>query len=433
MSTTAALERNPQRAERLPARTARATLASLSLPMLLASLGTSIANVALPTMASELHASFTSVRWVIAVYLLAVTAFTLVAGRLGDLTNPRRLLLTGIALFTAASIACAASPSPSALIAARTVQGVGAAIMMALAMALVSGAFPRSVMGRAMGSIGAMSAIGTAIGPSLGGTLIASFGWRAIFFATAVLGVTTLLVAARYLPRELHGSHEARANAATLETLSVTGAGLAMSVLVSTVMMSTLIVGPFYLSRGFALDAAQVGFVMSAGPIAAALASIPAGRLADSIGAPRTTFLGLTGMATGLLMLGLIPAAGVAAYVVSIVTVTIGYALFQTANNTAVMQQAGSRRRGLASGMLNLSRNIGLIAGASFMGSVFARASGSDAAVATSDAAGRGIRVTYALATGLVLVAMGVALSATRRPMSPRETVSRPYMHGDST
>jgi hypothetical protein len=145
----------------------------------------------------------------------------------------------------------------------------------------------------------------------------------------------------------------------------VLGTGLATSALVSTVMMATLVVGPFYLSRALGLGAALVGLVLSVGPLVAALTAAPAGRIVDRLGAPRLTIVGLAAIATGAAALSLLPASfGVAGYVGSIVVITAGYALFQTANNTAVMSNVRPDQRGVVSGMLNLSRNLGLITGA---------------------------------------------------------------------
>lgn len=141
----------------------RWALASLSLSMLLSSLGTSSANVGLPTIAQAFAASFQEVQWVVLAYLLAITTLVVGAGRLGDITGRRRLLLAGVFLFTAASVLCSVAPTLGLLIAARAVQGLGAAIMMALTMALVGETVPKEQTGRAMGVLGTMSAIGTAL------------------------------------------------------------------------------------------------------------------------------------------------------------------------------------------------------------------------------------------------------------------------------
>ncbi|WP_448191281.1 MFS transporter [Azospirillum sp. sgz301742] len=443
----------------------RWALAGLSISMLLSSLGTSIANVALPTLAEAFGASFQQVQWIVVAYLLASTILIVSVGRLGDRIGRRRLLLAGIVLFTAASCLCGVTSTLWLLIAARAAQGLGAAIMMALTMAFVGQTVPKARTGSAMGLLGTMSAIGTALGPSLGGVLIAGFGWRAIFLINLPLGVLAFLLAGRQLPADrkaqtadpagfdhpgtlllaltlgayalamtigrgnfgpLNGAlllaavvgaglfvlAESRATSPLIQLAMfrdpVLSAGLTMSMLVSTVMMATLVVGPFYLARTFALDTALVGFVMSVGPLTAALTGVPAGRIVDRFGARRMTIGGLIGTGTGCCLLSVIPATlGVSGYVVPIVVTTAGYALFQAANNTAVMADVAPDRRGVVSGMLNLSRNLGLITGASVMGAVFALASrATDMTTAPPEAVASSMRITFALATALIALAL---------------------------
>lgn len=440
-------------------------LAGLSLAVLMSALGTSIANVALPELASAFGAPFREVQWIVLAYLLAVTTLVVGAGRLGDIVGRRRLLLGGIALFAAASFLCAAAPSLPLLLAARVAQGLGAAILMALAMAMVGGAVPKERTGRAMGLLATMSAAGTALGPSLGGALIAWAGWPAIFLVNVPLAVLAFAFV-RHLPadpkvptgeRPMFDVPGALLLAATLgafalamtadthgpvllavaaigfvlfvrvETKSASplvrlsmfadpglGAGLATSALVMTVMMTTLIVGPFYLVRTLGLDAGIAGLVMAVGPVVTALAGMPAGRLADRFGARRMTILGLAGVAAGALLLSEIPTMfGVAGYVAALVVTTTGYAQFQTANNAAVMAGATADRRGVVSGLLNLSRNLGLVAGASAMGAVFAIASGStDIATASPQAVAAGMRVAFEVAAMLVAAALAIVLAA---------------------
>jgi MFS family permease len=173
-------------------------------------------------------------------------------------------------------------------------------------------------------------------------------------------------------------------------------------------MMATLVVGPFYLTRALGLDAAGVGLVVSIGPIVAALTGIPAGRIVDRLGARPTTIAGLVGIAAGSFVLSILPmTAGIAGYIAPIVVITAGYALFQTANNTSVMADIPSDRRGAMSGLLNLSRNLGLVTGASAMGAVFVLGSGAiDVAAAPPAAVANGMRTTFALAGVLVVGAL---------------------------
>ncbi len=467
-------------AELLPS--VRWALTSLSLSMLLSSLGTSSANVGLPTLAQAFSASFQEVQWVVIAYLLAITSLIVSVGRLGDIVGRKRLLLAGIALFTLASSLCGAAPTLWLLIAARAVQGLGAAIMMALTMAFIGETAPKAKTGSAMGLLGTMSAIGTALGPSLGGMLIAGLGWRAIFFVNVPLGILAFLLAYRCLPVDRCGAATGGVRFDKLGTLllaltlaayalAVTmgrgnfgllnvalllaaalgiglfvrvqaraasplvqlamfcdpalRASLVMSALVSTVMMATLVVGPFYLSRALGLAAAQVGLVLSTGPLAAALAGVPAGRMADRFGAQRMTLAGLAGMAAGALILALMPTApgmaGIAGYIAPIVVITVGYALFMTANNSAVMADVRADQRGVVSGLLSLSRNLGLITGASVMGAVFALASkANDMTTAQPEAVAAGMRITFAVAAVLIVAALAIAAGAYRRTLRQR-------------
>ena len=413
----------------LPA-SARWALASLSLSMLMPSLDTSIANAGLPTLAQAFGASFQAVQWIVLSYLLAITTLIVSVGRLGDIIGRRRLLLGGIALFTVASLLCGVAPTLWLLIVARAAQGLGAATMMALTVALVGETVPKARTGSAMGLLGTMSAIGTTLGPSLGGILIAGLGWRVIFLVNVPLGLLNGLLALRTLPADRRGSPHPRARFDTVGTLvlastlaayalamtigrgrfdglnlallgaALIGAGLfvfvqarvasplvqpalfrnpvlsgslVMSALVATVMMTTLVVGPFYLARALGLETALVGLVLSAGPLVAALTGVPAGRIVDRYGARTMTRVGLGAMAVGTMALAIMPARfGIAGYIAPNVVVTSGYALFQAANNTAIMADIRPDQRGVLSGMLSLSRNLGLVTGASVMGAVFA-------------------------------------------------------------
>jgi MFS family permease len=190
----------------------------------------------------------------------------------------------------------------------------------------------------------------------------------------------------------------------------VLGRGFATSALVSTVLMTTHVVGPFYLSRTLILDPAGVGLVMSIGPLVAALVGIPAGRAVDRFGASPTAKAGLAAILLGSLVLVMAPAtSGIPGYLAPLVLMTAGYALFQAANNTAVMTAIPTSQRGLVSGMLNLSRNLGLITGASAMGAVFALGAATpDVSAAHAEATATGMRLAFAVSAGLMLLALGI-------------------------
>ena len=227
-------------------------------------------------------------------------------------------------------------------------------------------------------------------------------------------GFNVLLVLATVAGAALFLHAEARADSPLVRLAlfrnARISASFATSALVTTVVMATLVVGPFYLSGTLGLAPAAVGAVMSVGPIVAALAGIPSGRLVDRLGAEAMTIAGLVAMAAGCTAWAAIPAAaGAWGYVVPLTVVTAGYALFQAANNTAVMTGIAQNERGVIAGLLNLSRNLGLISGASAMGTVFALA---------------GMHVTFAAAA--VLIAAALAITLAGRALAERAAAPAP-------
>lgn len=449
-----------------PPKSERWALASLSLMTLLAALGTSIANVSLPSLVEAFNASFQAVQWVVLAYLLAMTALIVSVGRLGDLLGRRSLLLSGLVIYGTASLLAGLAPNLELLIAARFIQGLGAAIMMALSMALVSDLFPKEQLGRAMGWLGTSSAVGTALGPSLGGLLLQIGAWRCIFLVNLPIVWVALFLAYRYLPRTVPAHDKPRfdlkgticlAIALSAFALSVTWGrgqfglsnlsllalaaislvvfikleskasaplvplalfkipelkvGFISSGLVASVLMTTLVVGPFYLSQFFALTVAAVGVIMSIGPVVAAISGTPSGYLVDKFGATCMTRLGLGGVVLGAFMLTFLPNHyGLISYVSAIIVITASYALFQAANNTTVMQNSAAQERGLISGILNLARNLGLLTGASVMGAIFAVSAGGTINTASTEQIAQSMQITFLVATLLVIIALVITL-----------------------
>lgn len=463
----------------LPGPSSTGAVAALSLCMLLSALGISIANVGLPAIAQGFGASFQAVQWVVIAYLLALTALMVGAGRLGDAIGRRRLLCGGVALFTAAAAAGALAPTLWILVGTRALQGAGAAAMMALTLAMVADAVPRARAGAAMGWLGSASAVGTALGPAVGGLLLQTSGWRALFLATLPLGGVAVVLLRRFLPADAASRQVVRDRlnlpgiallALTLAALSLAltpsagaaglreaalvllaggglalflrfdararaplldaslwrqdglGGGLAMNTLASMVMMATLVVGPFHLAGPLDLAPGLVGLVLATGPAVAALTGLPAGRLVDRWGTRRVMHIGLGAMAVGCALLAGLPLTlGIAGYVLPLALLTAGYALFQAANNTAVMRDVEPGRRGLVSGVLGLSRNLGFIIGAAAMGTLYVW--GEAAAM------GGGLRATFLAGAGLATLALGIGSCAARRPSrslaaQPAETLT---------
>ncbi|MNB96249.1 Methyl viologen resistance protein SmvA [compost metagenome] len=438
----------------------RLGLLALGLATLLPMLGGSLANMVLPALGQAFGVPFASLQWVLVAYLLGITCLTVVAGRLGDRFGRRRLLLLGLGLFALASLLCALAPTIGWLIAARALQGVAAACMLSLALAMVGQLVPPARRGWGMGLLGTLSACGTALGPSFGGLLTAGFGWQAPFLLLVPLSLLALGCARLGLPRDGSSPQQEGMNLASLSllvaallcyglALTLGGAlalwwgagallvtasfvrrerrapvpllpllplallgtpglrdGLVASALVASVMVLTLLIGPFYLRGVFGLSLGTVGLMISGGPLLAALTGMPAGWLVDRLGARQVVRLGLAVM--GAAAFGLAGAAGQfgpLGYLLPILLLTAGYALFQTANNSAVVGEASEQTRGAVAGLLTLSRNLGQLTGVAGLGGLFAALVGEQGLTLASELV-FGTRALFALSALLIGLAL---------------------------
>ncbi len=159
-----------------------------------------IVNVALPVIQGELGASAVDALWIVESYALMLAALILVGGSLGDHYGRRRIFLVGVALFTLASVWCGLAPNPAQLIAARTVQGIGGALMIPGSLAIISASFSEEDRGKAIGTWSGFSGVTAAIGPVLGGFLIDNVSWRAAFLINIPLAAIVLFIALRHVP-----------------------------------------------------------------------------------------------------------------------------------------------------------------------------------------------------------------------------------------
>jgi len=434
-----------------------------------ASLGVSIASVLLPTLTQSFSATVSGVHWVVLIYLMSITVAVVPAGRLGDLYGQRRVLMSGLVVFIIGAVLCATAPDLNMLIAGRALQGLGGAILIALPMAIARDLVPTERLGTAMGLLGTTSAIGTALGPSLGGVLLAWSDWRMAFWLLAAFGTFALFLSVAALPRsatriaaslrelDLAGTFvlvfalaayalatsdgvsgvplptivlfaaaligialfvivETRVSSPLVPMMLLserkTGIGFAMNMLIGTVMMSTLVVGPFFLAFSLGLNEVLIGLVLAVGPVMSALSGVPAGRLTDRIGANRVVLIGLLQAMLGLLCLAFLPRYfGVAGYIIALVMLTPAFQLFLAANNTIVMVDADKKQRGRLSGLLGLSRNLGLMTGASAMPTVFVAFLGTgDVAVAAVEDVAQAFSMTFVIAAGLAMTALALAL-----------------------
>lgn len=444
-------------------------LITLAGATLTASLGISVASVLLPTLTHSFSTTVSNVQWVVLAYLMSVTVSIVSAGRLGDLYGARAVLISGLVLFTLASIFSATAPDLPALIFWRTLQGIGGAIMIALPMSIARNYVAADRFGTAMGLLGTTSAAGTALGPSLGGALLAWGDWRIAFWLLACCAALTLVLAFVAIPRtqEAEGASIKKLDlpgtfvlmialasyavatsggvvgipvptgvliagslAATLLFVLIetrvafplvpmsllrdkrSSAGFLMNTLISAIMMSTLVVGPFFLAFSLKLSVVLVGLVMAVGPTVAALSGVPAGRLIDRFGPQRVMAIGIVQIIFALLCLAYLPRYfGVGGYVAALCILTPAFQMFLTANNTAVLADAAQDQRGRLSGLLGLSRNIGLMSGASAMSSLFVFVLGTgDAAQARAEDVAHAFSMTFVVAAGLALVTLILAI-----------------------
>ncbi|MFW2104259.1 MFS transporter [Acinetobacter guillouiae] len=388
---------------------------TLGLSILLASLGTSIVNIALPTLAEVFLLPFIQVQAVVIGYLISLTITVVIAGRLGDRYGCKSMLIVGLVIFSLASLLCSVAPSLWILVAARSFQGIGAAFLMTLAMALTRQTVNKSQLGRAMGMLGTISALGTALGPVLGGVLIALSGWQSIFGLQFILASIAIILAWVLLPNDC-----IRKQIPTLSSWqpdqNITP-NLMVNLLVAAVMMTTLVIGPFYLSLGLSLNQIQVGLIMGIGPVVAILSGIPSGRLVDRWGSRYIVAIGLIFLIIGSFMLAIVPKLmGLSGYIFPIIILTLGYQLFQAANNTMTLADVPKARQGVVSGLLSLSRNMGLIIGASVMGAIFSFGVGTiQFNQATALAIIDGMQFTFLCAGALMIVGLLISCVSFRR------------------
>jgi EmrB/QacA subfamily drug resistance transporter len=175
-------------------------LATTILGSALGFIDSTVVNVALPAIQSDLNASIEGAQWVVNGYMLMLGALTLIGGAAADRFGRRHVFGLGVALFTAASVVCGLAPSTTILIAARFVQGIGGALLVPSSLAIISAAFPEETRGKAIGTWAGFSALTTALGPMLGGVLVDAWSWRAIFFINVPLAAVTLVIAFARVP-----------------------------------------------------------------------------------------------------------------------------------------------------------------------------------------------------------------------------------------
>jgi EmrB/QacA subfamily drug resistance transporter len=439
----------------------------LSLTTLMAAIDTNIVNIALPTVAKSLRASFASVQWIALSYLLAVTSLIVGIGRIGDVFGKKSIFILGIIIFTVASLLCGVSTTIYTLILFRALQGVGGAILMALSFAILGDLVSKDRIIQSMGILTAMLPVGFALGPSVGGVLIGYFGWRSIFFFNVPIGIIALILVLGFPKIPISEKVEKfdvpglllLCAALSCYVLSVTFAednglsrivvlfialtvifiiaflllehrikspliklsmfkdkvfsgSLAISVLMYTVITGAVFILPFYLQQGKLYSTSTSGLLMTIGPIGCTIFTPISTKLARHLGNYTVMILGIIIFAIGSFgMSTLRGSTSIAIFAVTILIFNGSLAFFQTPNNASIMSSSKPEQRGLASGLLNLSRTIGQTTGAALMGALFYFFTKTKSITKTNPAnIISGIHYTFLFAAGIIIIAFIISL-----------------------
>ncbi len=436
-----------------------------------------IVNVALPSIQSDLHFSQSSLAWVVNAYLIAFGGLLLLAGRLGDLIGRRRIFLSGLAVFTLASLACGLADTRSMLIGARFVQGVGGAMTSAVILGMIVTMFQRPAeRAQALGVYSFVAAAGGAIGLLAGGVLTQAINWHWIFFVNLPIGVATGILTTRLLPDDtgvgLHKGVDAfgallivaalmlvvyaivdtgNYGWGSVHTLGVGAVGIALlaafivrqarvanplvplrvfasrTVSIANLMFALVVAGVFgmffvgalYLQRVLGYDAIEVGAAFL--PVAIGIAVLALGLAAKLImrfGAKPTLIGGLILVAAGLMVFRRAPvnADYLADLLPAMLLLGVGAGLVFPSVVALAMSAATPEDSGLASGLVNTTRQVGGVLGTAILATLATahsdvlRAHGATNAVALVG----GYRLAFTIAAGLVLAAIAIGLLLLR-------------------
>lgn len=393
-------------------------VATIWLAITMSVLDAAIANIALPTIAAELHAAPAVSVWVINAYQLAITMLLLPSAAMGDRIGHVRVYMAGLALFVVGSLLCALSASLGQLIAARMVQGLGAAGVMSVNSALLRATFPAAKLGRAIGYNALVLSVAAAVGPSLAAGILAVADWPWLFAINLPVGLAAIVIGWRCLPHAAgHGQEpdylaaglsaamlglvvygaETFAREGRMSGLGLLLAGLAcgallvrrergkanplfptdlMAIPVFSLSLLTSITSfaaqtlafvslPFLLQAGMGRSVVDSGLLTTPWPIAAGLCAAISGRLADRWPAGLLGGVGLATLAAGLFVLsrvGLHSSDADLAWRMALCGA--GFGLFQSPNNRTIVGSAPRHRSGAAGGMLATARLLGQTAGA---------------------------------------------------------------------
>ena len=404
-------------------------------------LDSSVANVALPQIARELHTNPATSTWVLNAYQIGMLVALLPLASLGERIGYRPVYLAGLSVFTVGSLGCALSDSMPVLIAWRLVQGLGAAGISAVNGALVRFTYPQSMLGRGIGLNALVVAGAGALGPTIASAILSVADWQWLFAVNLPINAVNLLLAYRALPRSERGATRLDWWSAALSAVSFSlffvgvvtlrthgGAGavaIAAALLSGTVLirrertaarplipidllripvfalsvtasvcafgayMLAFTALPFFFEQTLGRSQVQTGLLITPWPAALALVAPLAGRLSDRMSASLLGGVGMLVLATGLLLMAAIGRhAGNADIVWRMALCGIGFGLFQSPNNRTMLTTAPRARSGAAGGTLATARLVGLTMGTAAVALIFGMVRTNAEAVELSVAAG---------------------------------------------
>jgi len=394
----------------------------------MATLDGSIVNVALPTLTDFFKTDITTIEWVVMAYLVTITSLLLSLGRISDMIGRKIMFAGGLAVFTVGSGLCAFSTTEGQLILFRIFQGIGAAMLMATGVAIITHTFPPRERGKAMGLIGTVVAIGSMTGPVLGGFLIQRVGWQSIFYINIPVGIVGTIMALKVLHNDekskgqefdipgaltlfasliallvaLSDGQEKGWGSSFIILLFVSSlvffiifvqieirakqpvlnlrhfrnrpfAAANISALISFMAMySVILLMPFLLQDELKYSPQEVGIVFMAVPLVMSVVSPLSGWLSDRTNSHVLSSVGIGIAALSILSLGnLNDNSSFAEVAFRLSLLGLGMGLFQPPNNSIIMGSLPKEQLGIAAGIMGTMRNMGMVIGVAVSGAVF--------------------------------------------------------------
>jgi DHA2 family multidrug resistance protein-like MFS transporter len=445
---------------------------TLAIGLMMAVLDTAIANIALPLIAHDLHASAASSIWVVNAYQLAVTISLLPLASLGDIFGYRRVYRGGLVVFTIASFACATSHTLTMLTLARVLQGFGAAGLMSVNSALFRFTYPRRQLGRAVAMIALVVAVSSATGPTVAAVILSVATWPWLFAVNVPIGIVALVMTMRTLPYNKPATHPYDWSSAAISALtfgllitSIDGAGhgqrgalvaiellaaiglgvvlvrrqaaspmpllpvdlfrrpiFALSVTTSVCSFVAqglaLVALPFYLQDVLGYSAVASGLLLTPWPAVVAVVAPISGRLADRYPAGVLGGIGLAALTLGLMLVALLPAEPTAGAIIwRMMICGFGFGLFQSPNNRAMISSAPRERSGGAGAIQATARLTGQTIGAALVALIFNLAAASS---------GVSPKLALIVASGFSTAAVAASLSRLSRFARARPAAASP-------